>query len=306
MRQPTLAFALAFLVPLILCPSTAHAEDNTTAFPIERLMGAPGGRGLVGLEDPRVEGQLTGYIHLLVSTGRRPLVLSLDEGTDHPVMMTPVSQATTFQLSAALELHRKARFSVTLPLQVLSGDRLQGLGEDRDFPLMSAGDLRFGFTFNVWTGTIIPFSVAASGQISVPTGDDGNFASADQPGLLLRLLMGAHPFKWLRLMGHFGAYFHDKRTFYGSMWGQRLPWGVGFELGLPWIPLVGDNLGVFSELDGEICLDCTTENPMELRGGVLGKLGRWEARVSAGAGLSDAATVPQWRITGGVGVRIGD
>lgn len=307
MKLPTLALVL--LVSLPLCPVPAQAQDTTpptTAFPVERLMGAPGGRGIVSLEDPRVEGQLSGFFYLLVSSGRRPLVLRLDQGSSHPAMLEPVTQATTFQLSAALELHRKARFSVTLPLQILAGDRLQGLGEDRDFPPMSAGDLRLGFTFNVWTGESLPFSLAAAGQISLPTGDDGNFGGVDQPGLVLRLLMGVHPFDWLRLLGHFGAYFHDKRDFYGSLWGQRLPWGVGFELGLPWIPVVGKRVAVFSEVDGEVCLDCSTRDPLELRGGVVGRVGRWQARVSAGGGLSDAATVPAWRVTGGVGVKIGE
>ena len=301
-----LAFAFAFASAFLSLPPSTLAQTNTTSFSIERLNAAPGGRGIVSLEDPRVDGQLASYFNILVSTAREPLVLRLDQGSAQPTMLTPVRHATSFHVSMALELHRKARFSAVLPFMVLSGDRLRGLGDDRDLPPLSSGDMRVGFTFNVWTGQVIPLSVATNMQISVPSGDDSNFAGAGQPGLVLRLLLGAHISDWLRILGHFGGHFHDKRAFYGSVWGTRLPWGAGFELNFPWIPVVGKHLGVFSELDGEVCLDCATEDPLEIRGGIAGRVGKWEAKVSAGAGLSDAATVPGWRVTCGVGVKIGE
>ncbi len=297
---------LALALALLALPPLAHAQDNSTSFSIERLNPAPGGRGIVSLEDSRVEGQFASYFHILVSTAREPLVLRLDEGSAQPTVRTPVRHLTSFHVSMALELHRKARFSLVLPFMMLTGDRLHGLGDDREFPPLSSGDMSVGFTFNVWTGQVIPLSVATNMQVFLPSGDDSNFAGAGQPGLVLRALVGAHPFEWLLLLGHFGGHFHDKRAFYGSVWGTRLPWGVGFELGLPWIPVVGKHLGIFSELDGEVCLDCVTEDPLEIRGGISGRLGKWEARVSGGAGLSDAASVPSWRVTCGVGFKIGE
>ncbi len=306
MRQAAAAAALALVCAVGALPhSVFAAEPAAPSFPVERLLAAPGGRGIISLEDPFIEGHLTAYVHLLASTGSRPLALSLDEGSEHPTVLDPVTHATSLHLSAALELHRKARFHMVLPLVMLGGNRLQGLGEDRDFPAMSAGDLRVGFTFNIFSGSVLPLDLAAGAQIMLPTGDDGNFAGVDEPGLVLRLLLGSRPVDWAQVLFQFGAIFHDKREFYGSLWGQRLTWGLGLRVGLPWIPLVGEHLGVLAEADGEVCLDCATDNPAELRGGVYFEHGRWAATVSGGAGLSDAATVPVWRVTAGVSVRLG-
>ena len=296
----------AMLCCLTVIPGSAAADDlPQTNFPVERLLGAPGGRGIISLEDPAVVGHLTGYIHLLASSGHRPMLLALDEGRENPTMLEPVTQASSLLISAALELHRKARFSLALPLLVLDGGRLQGLGQERDYPPMSAGDLRVGFTFNLVDSETIPLEASTRAEISLPTGDAENFAGVDEPGLLLRLLLGSSPVDWLHVIGQFGAIFHDKREFYGSHWGQRLTWGIGFQLGLPWIPVVGRYVSVLAEVDSEVCLDCSTEDPVEVRGGLRFQHGRWQAGLSAGAGLTDAATVPAWRITAGLGVRLG-
>jgi len=279
----------------------------TASFSAERLNTPAGGAGLVVCESAAIPGHGVLLFDLLVSTAHRPVVLSLREGIAKPEVMEPVRQVTSFQLSAALELWQRLRLGVVVPFLSLAGDRLQGLGEDRDFASLSAGDLRLQATVVLWSGRSLPLAVALSPVFSLPTGDDSSFAGSGVLAIMPRLLLLSRPLPWLGVMGQVGAAVHSQQEFYGNTWGRRLFWALGLDLGLSWLPpstWVSRHLSLLAEADGESCFDCESDGPLELRGGLRLRWERWQATISGGGGIGDGVTVPAWRLTAGVGLRL--
>ena len=245
------------------------------------------------------------YREALRASSRKHFVsiieISLREADDQQVLAV-VDQVTTLTLSAALELWGKLRLGLALPLHSLDGDRLAGLGQDRQFAAMAAGDLRLGATWNIYRGSRLPLAVALGLLVTLPTGDDSSFASFGRVGFAPRLLLAYAPLSWLRLLGQVGGSFGQTREFYGTMWGRRLLLGLGLELGLPWIPWVDRHLSLVAEAESNPGFSDDSDPPLELRGGVRLRMQRWHLLLSAGGGLGDGVTVPGWRVTLGASV----
>lgn len=294
-RPPWLALVV------LLLGGPARGDAPTTAVTADRLVPVSAGAGLVTLEDPLVGGHRLLRLGLDLSSAADPVLLSLREADDQQVLAV-VDQVTTLTLSAALELWGKLRLGLALPLHSLDGDRLAGLGQDRQFAAMAAGDLRLGATWNIYRGSRLPLAVALGLLVTLPTGDDSSFASFGRVGFAPRLLLAYAPLSWLRLLGQVGGSFGQTREFYGTMWGRRLLLGLGLELGLPWIPWVDRHLSLVAEAESNPGFSDDSDPPLELRGGVRLRMQRWHLLLSAGGGLGDGVTVPGWRVTLGASV----
>jgi hypothetical protein len=287
----------AGLAALALCWAAPGAAQQRPSFSAERLLAPAGGAGLVACEDARVQGHAALLLDLTFSSGHRPVVLRQREGEAGAELLVPVSQASSFQLSAAVELWRLMRVGLSLPLLSLTGDRLQGLGEDREFAPMSAGDLRMSAVWVLWRRRRAPLHLSLGAAFTLPTGDDSSFAGSGALGFIPRALLAYRPLSWLTLLGQVGGSFHAGREFYGSTWGARLLWAAGAGVDLPWIPGVGRVLGLLLETDGETCFGCDAAPTVELRGGLRSTHGRWRLTLSGGAGLGAGVTTPAWRLT---------
>ena len=282
----------------------ARADTPPTAIAADRLITPAGGAGLVALEDPRVQGHRRVLLHLGFSTAAEPVLLSLRESTGDQQVLSNVAQVTTFTVSAALELWRRVRLGLALPLHIPGGDRLQGLGQDRGLPAVTAGDLRLHLVWNAYSGRRLPLAVSLGAVITFPTGDALNFSSFDALGFAPRLLVSGRPLSWLRLVGQAGGSFHQRRSFYDTDFGQRLLLGLGLELGLPWLPWVDEHLTVVAELEGNPGWGDQSDPPLEWRGGVRLRWRPWYLLATAGWGIGDGVTVPAWRATASAGVAL--
>ena len=301
-RRPHIALG-GLLVVLAALAAEARADTPPTALAADRLITPAGGAGLVVLEDPRVRGHRRVLLHLGLSTAADPVLLSLGEASGDVQVLSSVSRVTTFNISAALELWRRVRLGLSLPLHLPAGDRMRGLGQDRGFPAMTAGDLRLHVIWNVYSGRL-PLAAAVGAVVTFPTGDALNFSGLDALGFAPRLLLSGRPLPWLRLLGHLGGAFHQRRSFYETDFGQRLLVGLGLELDLPWLPWARDHLSVVAEVEGNPGRGDRSDPPLEGRGGVRLRWRPWQLLLTAGWGMGDGVTTPAWRATASVGVTL--
>jgi hypothetical protein len=142
--------------------------------------------------------------------------------------------------------------------------------------------------------------VAVGAVLSLPTGDAESFAGLDAVAVEPRVLVSVQPLRMLALHGRLGASLHEERVLFDAAWGHRLTWGVGLELGLPWVPYVGRQLAFLAEMDGA----SNGEGLLELRSGLRLRLGRLQLSVGAGGGVGAGVTTPSWRLLGMVGVSL--
>ena len=294
------------LILLLAVPwaRAARADTSPTAIAADRLITPAGGAGLVTLEDPRVQGHRRLLLHLGFSTASEPVLLSLRESTGGQQVLSNVAQVTTVTVSAALELWRRVRLGLALPLHFPGGDRLQGLGQDRGFPAITAGDLRLHMLWNIYAGERLPLAISAGAVITFPTGDEQNFSGINALGFSPRLLVSGRPLSWLRLVGLAGGSFHQRRSFYDTDFGKRLLLGLGVELGLPWFSWVDEHLSLVGEVEGNPGWGDQSDPPLEWRGGVRLRWRPWFLLVTAGGGIGDGVTAPAWRATASAGVAL--
>ncbi len=298
--------ALGVLLMLAAAPGAVRADTPVTAIAADRLIAPAGGAGLVALEEPRVQGHRRVLLHLGISTAADPVLLSLREASGQQQVLSSVSHVTTFTVSAACELWRRVRLGLALPLHVPGGDRLQGLGQDRGFPAMTAGDLRLHVVWNLYSGRRLPLAVSLGAVVTFPTGDELNFSGSDAMGFSPRLLVSGHPvLPWLRLVGHVGGSLHRQRTFYETDFGKRLLLGLGLDLGLPWLPAwIDEHVHLLAEVEGNLGFGDQSDPPLEWRAGARMDLHPWFVQLTAGAGIGDGVTVPAWRATASAGVAL--
>lgn len=294
------------LTALALCTANhARAEAPATAIAADRLITPAGGAGLVSLEDPRVTGHLQVLLHLGFSTASEPVLLSLGEASGEERVLSSVSQVSTFTVSGAVELWRRVRLGLALPLHVPAGDRMQGLGQDRGFPPVTAGDLRLHVVWNIYSGRRVPLAISLGTIVTFPTGDELSFSGVDALGFSPRLLISGRPLYCLRLLGHVGGAFHQRRSFYETDFGSRLLLGMGLEWAMPWAPRwVAEHLRILGEVEGAIGRGDASDPPLELRGGARVLWRRWAFTVSAGGGIGDGVTTPGWRVTASAAVAL--
>lgn len=281
----------------------AKAEPRFSA---DRLISPAGGQGLVACESARIDGHRRILIHLLSSSAWRPVVLSMQETATRAVVIEPVSRVLSFHLSGAVELWRRLRMGLALPINALSGDRMRTVTGEDDFSPVSVGDLRLLATASLWpwqkNGSLV--SVALSMELHLPTGDEDSFAGLGSVGIRPQLVLHLQPMDTLQFMAQVGVALYEQREFFGSTWGRRLVWAGGVSLALPWIPGVGRHLFVLAEADGESCNNCLADPPLEVRGGLRALWRRWRATVATGPGLGDGVTVPSWRLVVSLGAEL--
>jgi hypothetical protein len=186
---------------------------------------------------------------------------------------------------------------MTLPLYFPQGDGLAPLGGD-GLGTATLGDLRLQATATLWPGASGPLAVAIATVVSLPTGESGRLAGLGTVGFEPRFLIALEPVAPLRILAQVGVALHGERELFGSVWGRRLTWAAGVELGLPWLPWIGRYLALAGEADGTSCGGCEAESPAEIRAGVRVRW-RWlRASLAGGGGLSEGAMVPSWRLLG--------
>lgn len=291
------------LIALLLAGPVKAESHFSTAFRADRLLPPPGGVGLVALEDTRVRGHLRWHLHLSATTADAVVLLALQEGGGNAPVDSTVSHVTTAQVSAALELWRRLRVGLALPLHLLSGDRLHKLGQDRQFAPMSAGDLRLHVTWQIWANT--RFAVGLAAGVGLPTGDDGNFAGTGGLSAMPRILLSGRPLTWLRLLGHWGVNLRSNDAeFFGTRFSQRMVTALGLELSLPWVPWARRHLRLLAEAEYETGDGEFDDPPVELCGGFRLLWRGWHVTLTGGGGLGVAVTTPAWRATLGVGVTL--
>ena len=290
----------AGLAVLVLWLAPAPARALETRVPMERLWIVPGG-GLWGVEDARVTGHLRVVVDAAWSVSGAPFSLGHAErasGTDS--LGQPVRRLGTLQLSGAVDLWRQLRLGLALPLLFPRGDGLVALGGE-PLPSAAVGDLRLHATAPFLAGRS-PFVVAMGAVLSLPTGDSASFAGLDTVAVEPRVLLSVQPLAPLALHGRVGVSLHEERVLFDATWGDRLTWGAGVALGVPWIPGLGRRLALLAEVDGA---SDGSGGLLEMRAGLRLRLGRLHISLGSGGGIGRGVTTPSWRLLGSVGATLG-
>ena len=279
---------------LALC-GVAHADpvDRPQAFEVDREAPPPGQAELsfdsgAPIDGWAVSAQL-GYLD-------RPMRLATSR-----VERFPVERRQTLALGGAIALGSRVIVDARLPLSHQSGDRLQGLGDDRALDAWVLGDLGLGARLRVAVRE--RFAVFARGQLTFGTGDDRDFAG-EARFTAAWMLIGRFELPYdIHLASTAGVRFRGAEVIVADrLLGDELFGGIGATFPLPAIRglycpendvrVTGELVGVL----GNNVADRRGPSPAELRVGVISRIRPWLAVAArVGKGLDDHIGAPRLR-----------
>jgi len=171
--------ALIAAATLALSAGVARAQaavGDQPAFSVERFTPAPGGAIFVGVEEPDVPAAGRWVVTSSTWLASRPIVLrSLVTGE---AVTTPVALRWGQEVAVARGVGSRFLLGVALPSAVQWGDRLAGIGlSERALDRFVLGDVRLHARARLTGAPGAPgLAAAIAGAITLPTGDDGDFA----------------------------------------------------------------------------------------------------------------------------------
>ncbi|MBK9037151.1 MAG: hypothetical protein IPL61_38890 [Myxococcales bacterium] len=178
---------------LAIASGVAHAQvavASKPAFSVERFMPAPGSALWIGLEDPDVPAAGRWVVTGSTWIASRPIVLrSLATGAEE---RAPVRLRWGQELAIARGLGGRYLVGLALPTALQWGDRLTGIGLS-ETPLQRAvaGDVRLhGRARIVGEPGALGLAAGVAVALTIPTGDDGDFAGEAGPVLAWGLRAG--------------------------------------------------------------------------------------------------------------------
>ncbi len=288
---------LAFAA-LLITPALATAEpprDAPAAIEVDREA-APPGRSELGFDaGAPVEGWAAalsfGYLD-------RPITLRSGGAESHPV-----ARRETLGLGAAIGLSDTVVLDARMPFARQTGARLAILGDDRALGRWVPGDLRIGGRIRVVQTTHADALVR--GELSLPTGDDHDFAGDASWALAWSLIGRFRLPEGIVLAAAGGIRLRGAEVMIGDrIVGDELHGGVGIAIPIPPIqPLwcVADQVKLTGELVGSIGDEvrlASGPSPAEARIGVVTRpVESFTIGVRVGAGLGDEIGAPRWRAT---------
>lgn len=215
-----------------------------------------------------------------------PLRYTYDDPETAPVEL--LGSAATFDLGVGYAWKPLA-FSISLPLHVVDGDRIDGQ--------FTPGDLRIGARAELLRRDKIGFGLGLFGGVGLPTGNEKAWVGAPSPEGTVGLSLAAG--KSVVVAANAGVRLTETSEFLPDLdWGNRFAWGTGVS-----VP-IGDLVRVIGEVDGELSLDSTDaigSVPMEWRAGARANLTRnLVASAGFGTGLTTGIGAPAWRLTTGI------
>lgn len=290
--------ASVLLCGVAVTASAARAEtprDTPAAIDVDRET-APAGRAELGFDaGAPVEGWAAS-----VQLGwlERPIVLRAPSGESHPV-----ARRTTLALGAAIGLGPSVVLDARLPLARQAGDRLAILGDPSALDRWVPGDLRFGGRVRV----VATRRAAAfvRGELSLPTGDDHDFAGEPSWSGSWRLIARVSLPAGIVAAASGGILLRGAEVRIGDrIVGDELHGAVGVVVPLPpihplWcareqVQLTGELVSIL----GDHVAGVRGPSPVEARVGLVTRpRSEVSLGVRIGAGLGDQIGAPAWRAT---------
>ena len=300
---------IAFLTT-VLCTGvrSAHAQvpvGEGPAFSVERFTPAPGRGGFGVVEDPDVLPRWKWAAAVWTSVMARPIVLR-DVMTGEEATV-PVAWRVGFEASGAIGLGPRYQVGMAIPWAVQGGDRLQGTGIDaRELQGVVLGDVRLHGKARI-AGVPGQRGMAAglAGGLTLPTGDDGDFAGEAGVVVDWRLLIGWRG-SGAAIAGNLGVRLRSQEVVLLSParpHGNEITTGIAGEVRLPEVGVrsaaVGEAVWVIGD---SIDAGARGPSPGEIRAGVrLSVAQEWSVTLLGGAGVTpDDVGSPRWRVAIGV------
>lgn len=227
---------------------------------------------------------------------QRPLVIATNPGT-----RVPVSRRETVTLGGAIAVGERIVLDAHLPVARQDGPRLASTGLDSDAPLARyvLRDLRIAARVRVAgdAGT----AVFARGAVTLPTGDDDNFAGEPSQSVMVGLIGRATVGDGVVLAASGAARVRRAEVTLGDTTvGNELDYAGGVVMPLTFVG-DGKTLAVLAEVDGAVgdrVGAMRGPSPLEVRGGFVGHAwGKVSIGVRFGVGLISEIGAPAWRGT---------
>ncbi|CAN5919343.1 hypothetical protein BH11MYX3_BH11MYX3_45480 [soil metagenome] len=288
----------ALVAAFLLVPTIAAADaprDTPAAIELDREAPPPG-RSELGFDaGAPVEGWAAalslGYLY-------RPITLRSGGAESRPV-----ERREKLALGGAVGLGETVVLDARMPFVHQIGARLAILGDDRALDRWAPGDLRIGGRIRVVRTTYADALVR--GEVSLPTGDDQDFAGEASWGLAWSLIGRFRLPAGIVLAATGGIRLRGAEVMIGDrIVGDELHGGVGIAVPVPPIhPLwcVADQVKLTGELVGSVGDEvrlASGPSPAEARIGIVTRpLESVTIGIRIGAGLGDEIGAPRWRAT---------
>lgn len=305
-------------VVAVLCvvctASPARAQENSTAFSVERFTRPPGSDVILATDEPHTLAHLAASFGLVTSLLSTPMQLER-VGVGDDVLATPVERRFGADLLAAIGLGSRYQLGFALPIVLHQrGDRLQGIGfEETELEPTVLGDLRLHAKLRI-SGDPGRFGMAAgvAGTLTLPTGNGEHFAGEAGRVMALQLLAGWRD-RWWRAAVNLGARFRsqDVVLFTPSRpHTNELTVSLGVAGTVPRVAderveLTAELAKVIGDCRNKSAGDCVVRgySPAEVRVGARGRVAPdWTVYAAYGFGITpDEVGSPAWRIVTGVG-----
>jgi hypothetical protein len=170
--------------------SAQVAIHSKPAFSVERFTPAPGGGLFMGVEDAEVPADGRWVVTMSTWLASRPIVLrDLSSGLEATV---PVSLRWGQEVDVGRGIGDRFLLGVAVPAAAQWGDRLRGIGlSDKALDHLVLGDVRLhGRARIVGAPGAHGAAVAVAAAVTLPTGDDGDFAGEQGPVIAWSLRAG--------------------------------------------------------------------------------------------------------------------
>ena len=302
------AIALAVLVATA---SPVRAQENSTAFSVDRFTSSPSRDAILGTEEPHVLSHLEIAAGVVGSVLHRPITLEDVGGAGE--VSAPVKTRFGADLLAAIGLGSRYQLGLALPLILgQSGDRLTGLGFDEtELQSTAIGDLRLHAKVRLGGARRRGLATAVAMTLSFPTGDEDHFAG--EAGSTFGVaLVGGWRDRWWRLAGNVGARFRNKEVVLfdpARPHTSELLMSLAVAVTIPRVPAerldaTVELAKVFGDCKSKLGDECVVRgySPGEARLGARVRLsGHWALVAGVGVGFTpDEVGSPEWRLITGV------
>ncbi len=298
-----MSLALRVFVVFALCTfllREASAQVSTIdepAISIERLWLSPGPGGFVGAEGGELLAPGQWSLAVLATLMSNPVVL-VDIRTGE-VASEPVGLRLGYELAVARSVNSRLQLGLGFPVVAgQDGDRLAriGLSEETLAPL-AFGDMRLHAKLRMQPDARAALAYGVSLYVSLPTGDEGNFAG-ERGSVLSWTMLASYRWAGWRVAANLGLRLRTEEVILLSParpHGNEVIATVAAEYALP--PEWGIPLGVLAELS-QVEGDGGGASPGEVRGGVVAHLLRHaRLKLIAGGGYTpNEVGAPAWRV----------
>jgi hypothetical protein len=215
----------------------------------------------------------------------------------------PVGHRETATLGGALALGDRVIVDAKLPFDHQIGTRLQGFGDNKGLQRFALGDMNVGVRVRI--ADTDPVGVFVRGDVTIPTGDDYDFAgdvgwSATWLGIARLALPHA-----IVIAGTAGFHLRSQEIqVENTLVGDELVWGIGGTVGIP--PVCSwwckpEQLRASLEFDGIVGDRVTASHgpsPAEVKVGLIGRVRpSYAIAVRVGTHLNDQVGAPDLRAT---------